>query len=82
MQILSPYCYNPADLGQISLEVHKYELNSEVVLPPYNKTAGRFSLGTFPISALDCAVFIDIATKNKVIYKQNVRKEEAKIQKY
>lgn len=59
-----------ADLDQISLEVHKYESDSEVALPPHNKTILASSpLGTSPSSALAYAAFVDVVTKNKVMYK-------------
>ena len=70
------------DLGQISLEIHKYKLDSEVALSPYNKTAVTSSSGTLLSSAHTCAVFVDIATKNEAMYKQMAREEEANIQKH
>ena len=73
---------SPADLSQINLGVHDYESDSEVALPPHNETAGSSPPGTPPPSARACAAFVDVATKNKVMYKQLARKEEAKIQKH
>ncbi len=73
---------SPADLGQISLEVHLYELDSEVALPPYNKTAASSPPGTPLPSARACAAFVDIATKNEAMYKQMAKEEEANIQKH
>ena len=73
---------SPADLGRISLEVHKYESDSEVALPPYNKTAASSPPGTPPPSARACAAFVDVAIKNKAMYKQTAREEETNIQKH
>lgn len=70
---------SPADLDQISLEVHKYELDLEVVLPPYNKTAGNSLLGIPSLSARACDAFVNVAIKNEVMYKQTAREEETKI---
>lgn len=57
------------DLGQINLEVHKYKLDSEVTLPSHNKTAVSSSFDIPPPSTCAYAAFINIATKNKAIYK-------------
>lgn len=73
---------SPAHLGKISLEVHKYESDSEVALPPHNKTTGSFPPGTPPPNACVFAPFVDVVTKNKAIYEQMARGEEAKIQKH
>ncbi len=73
---------SPANLGRISLEVHKYKSDSEVALLPHNKTAGSSPPGTPSPSACAYAVFVDIMTKNEVMYKQTVREEEANIQKH
>ncbi len=73
---------SPTDLGQISLEIHKYELDLEVALLPHNKTAASSPPGTPPPSARAFAAFVNVATKNKAIYKQTVREKEANIQKH
>lgn len=48
---------------------------------PHVKTTGSFLPGTLPPSTYAGKVFIDVATKNKAMYKQIAKKEEAKIQK-
>ncbi len=73
---------SPVDLGQISLEVHKYKSDSEVTLPPYNEITASFLPKTPPSSARACAVFVDVATKNKAMYKQTTREKKANIQNY
>ncbi len=67
------------DLGQISLEIYKYRSDLEVVLPPYNKIAASFPPGILLPSGCVCATFVDIAIKNKAMYKQTAKEEEANI---
>lgn len=73
---------SPIDLGQISLKMHKYKSDSEVALLPHNKTVASFPSGILLPSVCACAAFVDIATKNKAMYKQMAKKEKANIQKH
>lgn len=57
------------DRGQISLEIHKYESDSKVALPPHNKTVASSPLVISPPSGRTCVVFINVTTKNKAMYK-------------
>ncbi len=71
-----------ANLGQINLEIHEYELYLEVAIPPHNKTTANSLHDILLPSACTCAAFVNIATKNKIIYKQTAKEEETNIQKY
>lgn len=67
------------DLDQISLEVHEYKLDLEILLLFHNKTIGSSFFSNFLPIACTCMGFVDIVTKNKAIYKQTAQEEEAKI---
>ena len=69
------------DLSQINLEVHTYKMDKDLILLPYNKTAGSFPSYTPLLSAYAYEVFVDIATQNEAIYKQAAKEEKAKVQK-
>ena len=71
-----------ADLDQISLEVHKYKLDSEVALPTHNKIVASSPPGISPSSTHTYATFVNVAIKKEIMYKQMAKKEEANIQKY
>lgn len=70
-----------ADLSRINLDVHKYETDSEVALPLLNASAGSSPPDTPPPSARACSAFVDVATKNKALYKQAAREEKSTIHK-
>ena len=70
---------NPLDLNQIGLEVHIYKTDKDFTLLPHDKIAENSSSGTLPPSAHACKVFVDVASKNKVIYQKTAKEKEAKI---
>lgn len=45
----------------------------------YDKTGDNFPSDTLPLSPYVCEVFINIATKNKTMYKQAIREGKAKL---
>lgn len=71
---------NSLDLSQINLEVHGYKSDKDFTLPPHDKTAGSSPPGTPLPGARVYEVFVDVATRNKVIYKQAAREKEANIE--
>lgn len=60
---------NLIDLGQISLKIYKYKSDLEVALLFYNKTVSSLSSNTSLPNVWAYTVFIDIAIKNKTMYK-------------
>lgn len=60
---------NLVGLSQISLKIYKSKLDMEFALLPHNNTAGSFAPGTTLPSIHAYTIFVDVATKNKTIYK-------------
>lgn len=54
-------------------------MNKDFMLLSYDKTGDNFPFDTLPLTAYVYEVFINIATKNKTMYKQAIREGEAKI---
>lgn len=64
------------DLARISLEIHEYDLDSDVVLPPTPDSTISSPPGTPLPSARACAAYVDVATKTEAICKQAANEEE------
>ena len=62
-------------LSKINLKVHKYKLKLKLKLLFYNKTAYTCFFGIFKLNACIYAIFVKIATKHKVRYKQAAREK-------
>ena len=67
------------DLTRISLEIHKYNSDSDVVLPPAPDYAVSSPPGTPPPSACACAAYVDVAIKTKATCEQAANEEEKAI---
>lgn len=67
------------DVSQIYLELYKYELELEVMLPPHNIIANSIPFGTLKLSTYFYDIFIDMVIRNEKKYEKVAKVEEPNI---
>lgn len=69
------------DIAQAYLQIHKYDLDLEVELPPPWSTAS-FRASIFFPSTQACAEFVETTVKNEAKYEETAQIEESEITKH